>query len=109
MVHPREQSWLQAGKETWILGLTPWVGDRAMASSNLMDDAHSKYGVLRHVLVDPVRHSLHAREPMVIAKDNISLQKGIPMNVLRVTHGEVNLPKPAADPNPQVPPKPIES
>ena len=24
-----------------------------MASLNLMDDAHSKYGILRHVLVDP--------------------------------------------------------
>ena len=46
---------------------------------------------------------------MVIAKDNISLKKGIPMKVLRITHGEVNLPKPAADPNPQVLPKPIES
>ena len=109
MVHPREQSWLQAGKEAWILDLTPWVGDRAMASSNLMGDAHSNYGILRHVLVDPVRHSLHAQEPMAIAKDNISLKKGIPMQVLWIKHGEVNLPKPAADPNPQVPPKPIES
>ena len=70
-------SWLQPGEETWILDLTAWVGDRAMASLNLMDDAHSKYGILRHVLVDPVRHSLHAQEPMVIAKDNISLKKGI--------------------------------
>ena len=46
---------------------------------------------------------------MVIAKDNISLAKGIPMQVLWITHGEVNLPKPAVDPNPQVPPMPIES
>ena len=80
-----------------------------MASSNLMDDAHSTYGILRHAIVNPVRHSLHAREPMVIAKDNISLKKGIPMKVLWITHGEVNLPKPAVDPNPQVPPKPIGS
>ena len=47
------QSWLQPGEETWILDLTAWVGDRAMASLNLMDDAHSKYGILRHVLVGP--------------------------------------------------------
>ena len=103
------QSWLQPGEETWILDLTAWVGDRAMASLNLMDDAHSKYGILRHVLVDPVRHSLHAREPMAIVKDNISLKKGIPMKVLWINHGDVHLPKPAVDPNPQVPPMPIES
>ena len=52
---------------------------------------------------------LHARKPMVIAIDNISLQKGIPMQVLWIKPGEVNLPKPAVDPNPQVPPMPIES
>ena len=26
------QSWLQPGEETWILDLTAWAGDRAMAS-----------------------------------------------------------------------------
>ena len=46
---------------------------------------------------------------MVIAMDNISLKKGIPMKVLWIKHGEVNLPKPAVDPNPEVPPMPIES
>ena len=47
------QSWLQPGEETWILDLTAWAGDRAMASLNRMGDAHVKYGILRHVLVDP--------------------------------------------------------
>ena len=46
---------------------------------------------------------------MVIAADNISLKKGIPMKVLWIKHGEVNLPKPPVDPNPQVPPMPIQS
>ena len=46
---------------------------------------------------------------MVIAMDNISLKTGIPMEVLWIKHGEVNLPKPAVDPNPQVPPMHIES
>ena len=46
---------------------------------------------------------------MAIAMDNISLKKGSPMNVLWIKDSEVNLPKPAAGPNPQVPPMPIES
>ena len=46
---------------------------------------------------------------MVIAMDNISLKQGIPMQVLWIKHGQVNLPKPAVDPNPQVLPMPIES
>ena len=58
---------------------------------------------------DPVRDFLHARKPLVIAIGDISLNKGIPMNVMWITHGEVNLPKPAVDPNPQVPAKPIDS
>ena len=58
---------------------------------------------------DPVCHFLHARLPKVIAMDNISLKKGIPMKVLWIKHGEDNLPKPAVYPNPQVPPMPIES
>ena len=48
-----QSSWIQPGEETWILDLTAWVGDRAMASLNLMDDAQTKYGILRHVVVDP--------------------------------------------------------
>ena len=66
-------------------------------------------GVMWRLTHDPVRHFLHARKPMVIAMDNISLKKGIPKKVLWIKHGEVNLPKPAVDPNPQVPPMPIES
>ena len=58
---------------------------------------------------DPVRHVVHARKPMVIAKDNISLKKGIPMKVLWIKHGQANLPKPPVDPNLQVPPMPIQS
>jgi hypothetical protein len=48
-----QASWIQPGEETWVLDLTPWAGDRGMASLNLMDEAHSKYGILRHVFVDP--------------------------------------------------------
>ena len=53
---------------------------------------------------DPVRHVLHARKPMVIAKDNISLKKGVPMKVLWLKQGNANLPQPAGTPNPEVPP-----
>ena len=66
-------------------------------------------GIMWRLTHDPVRHFLHARKPMVIAMDNISLKKGIPMKVMWIKHGEVNLPKPAVDPNPEVPPMPIES
>ena len=38
---------------------------------------------------------------MVIALDNISLKKGIPMKVLWMKGSKVDLPKPAEDPNPQ--------
>ena len=48
-----QASWVQPGEETWVLDLTPWAGDRGMASLNLMDEAHNKYGILRHVFVDP--------------------------------------------------------
>ena len=43
--------WIQPGEETWLLDLTAWAGDRGMASLNMMED--SKFGVLRHVFVDP--------------------------------------------------------
>ena len=35
-------------------------------------------GVMWRLTHDPVCHFLHARKPMVIAMDNISLKKGIP-------------------------------
>ena len=44
--------WIQPGEETWVLDLTPWAGDRGLASLNLMDETYSKYGILRHVFVD---------------------------------------------------------
>ena len=66
-------------------------------------------GVMWRLTHDPVRHFLHARKPMVIAMDNISLKKGIPMKVLWIKHGEINLPKPPVDPNLQVPHMPIQS
>ena len=43
----------ELSRGSWILDLTAWVGDRAMASLNLMGDAHSRCGILRHVIVDP--------------------------------------------------------
>ena len=46
---------------------------------------------------------------MVIVVDNLSLKRGIPMKVLWIKHGELNPPKPAVDPNQQVPPTAIES
>ncbi|MFM7989736.1 MAG: hypothetical protein ACKPKO_61530, partial [Candidatus Fonsibacter sp.] len=42
--------WVQLGEETWVLDLTTGVGDRGLASLNLMDEASCKYGILRHVL-----------------------------------------------------------
>ena len=46
-------SWIQPGEETWVIDLTAWAGDRGMASLNLMDEARSKFGTLKHVFVDP--------------------------------------------------------
>ena len=48
-----QTSWIQPGEETWVLDMTAWAGDRGLASLNLMDDANKKYGILRHVFVDP--------------------------------------------------------
>jgi hypothetical protein len=45
-------SWIQPGEATRVLDLTPWAGDRGKASLNLMDEAYSKYGIIRHVFVD---------------------------------------------------------
>ena len=47
-----DASWLQPGEETWILDLTPWVGDRALASLELMNPT-ANHGLLRHLFVDP--------------------------------------------------------
>ena len=58
-------------------------------------------GVMWRLTHDPVRHFLHARKPMVIAMDNISLKKGIPMKVLWMKGSKVDLPTPAEDPKPQ--------
>ena len=45
-------SWIQLGEETWFLDLTPWAGDRGLASLSLVDETYRKYGILRHVFVD---------------------------------------------------------
>ena len=58
-------------------------------------------GVMWRLQHDPVRHCLHARKPVAIAMDNISLKKGIPMKVLWMQGSKVDLPKPAEDPKPQ--------
>ena len=44
--------WIQPGEETWVLDLTLWARDRGLAALNFMDEAYSKYGILRHVFVD---------------------------------------------------------
>ena len=44
---------MQHGEETWILDLTPWEGDRVMASLGLVGTNGSKYGHLRHAFMDP--------------------------------------------------------
>ena len=49
-------------------------------------------GVMWRLTHDPVRHCLHARKPMVITMDNITLKKGIPTKVLWMKRGEANLP-----------------
>ena len=48
-----DEAWVQPGEETWILDLTPWVGDRAMATLALMGTSDSKHGIVRHMFVDP--------------------------------------------------------
>ena len=49
---------------------------------------------------DPVRSAMHARKPMVISKDNITLKKGVPMKVLWIKRGEGQASKPSGSPNP---------
>ena len=44
--------WIQPGEETWIIDVTAWVGDRAIASLNCIDQS-AKYGTIRHMFVDP--------------------------------------------------------
>ena len=36
---------------------------------------------------DPVRSSLHARKPVAIVKENITLKKGVPMKVMWLKQG----------------------
>ena len=36
---------------------------------------------------DPVRHAVHARKPVCVAKDNITLKKGVPMKVMWLKQG----------------------
>ena len=48
------KSWLQPGDETFILDMTPWVGDRAVASLEFMKpEAAAQQGTVRHFVVDP--------------------------------------------------------
>ena len=44
---------------------------------------------------DSVRHALHARKPVAIAKDNIALKKGVPTKVLWLKRGDPLAPNPA--------------
>ena len=68
------------------------------STSAVRDGWAGSVRVMWRLVHDPVRHFVHARKPMVIAADNISLKKGIPMKVLWIKHSEVNLPKPPLDP-----------
>jgi len=57
-----DEGWVQPGEETWILDLTPFVGDRAMATLALMGTSDSKHGLLRHMFTGPsykrIRHNV---------------------------------------------------
>ena len=55
-------------------------------------------GVMWRLEHDPVRHFLHARKPVAIATDNISLKKGIPMKVLWMKGSKGDPPKIAEEP-----------
>ena len=66
-------------------------------------------GVMWRLTHDPVRHFLHARKPMVITMENITLKKGIPTKVLWMKRGEADVPTPPLDPNLQAPIMPIQS
>ena len=48
---------------------------------------------------DPVRHALHARKPVAVVKENITLKKGVPMKVLWLKRGDPNSSNPAEAPN----------
>ena len=50
-------------------------------------------GIMWRLTHDSVRNFLHARKPMVIVVDNISLKSGIPMKVLWIKHGKLNPPE----------------
>ena len=54
---------------------------------------------------DPVRHTLHARKPVVVTKENIALKKGVPLKVLWLKRGEATSSQAAANPNPE--PRPL--
>ena len=45
-------------------------------------------GTMWRLTHGPVRHILHARKPFVINTENLSLNKGVPMNVLLADKGD---------------------
>ena len=83
-----DEAWVQPGEETWILDLTPWVGDRAMASLGLMGTSNSKYGNLRHVFEDPSykRRGQGVSFSRARVSDEVAVQW---MNQSRVLYSEV--------------------
>jgi hypothetical protein len=101
--------WIQPGEETWVLDLTPWAGDRGMASLNLMDEAHSKYGILRHVFVDPGYKRLgqgasfsHARAANEVANQWMSRTRVL-HDYVQDSRGEITkVPKQPLDSVPQL-------
>ena len=49
-----DEGWVQPGEETWILDLTPFVGDRAMATLALMGTSDSKHGLFAAHVHGPI-------------------------------------------------------
>ena len=57
---------------------------------------------------DPVRHTLQARKPLVMAKENITLKKGVPMKMLWLKRGDANLSEPPGNAIQEAqPPQPV--
>ena len=66
------------------------------ASLAIRDGWAGACGLMWRLTHDSVRHNLHARKPLTIAKENIALKKGVPMKVLWLKRGEASLSQPGA-------------
>ena len=96
--------WIQAGEETWVIDLTAWAGDRAMASLSLMEGDRSRFGTVRHILVDPGYKGLskgasfaHLRVANQVCSEWMGRQRILHDRVLDERGGTTRVPKQPMD------------